>query len=89
MYKTLKTTVRRAEQTAYVVVMPTLWRAQHSLRPHIVPPHIEVHITLPLGSGHRADFSRAQRWPGTLTFGTIHRVVHCTKAFGSIARFTR
>ena len=86
MYKTI---VRRAEQTDYVVLMPALSRAQHSLRPHIVFQHIEVHIALPLGSGHRADFSRAQRWPGTLTFGIIHRAIHCTKAFGSIARFTR
>ena len=61
MYKPI---VRRAEQTDYVVLMPALSRAQHSLRPHIVFQHIEVHVTLPLGSGHRADLTFPARNDG-------------------------
>ena len=57
------------EQTAYVVLMPTLSRTALVL-PHIVLLHIDVHLTLPLGSGHRADLTFPARnlvWPSTPT----------------------
>jgi hypothetical protein len=50
------TIIRRVEQTAYVVLMPTLSRTAY-LIPHIALLPIDVHLTLPVGSGHRADLT--------------------------------
>ena len=57
------------EQTSYVVLMPTLSRTA-LLLPHVVLLPIDVHLILPLGSGHRADLTFPARnlvWPSIPT----------------------
>ena len=58
--RTQTTIIRCVEQTSYVVFMPTLSRTALLLS-HIVLLPIDVHLTLPLGSGHRADLTFPRR----------------------------